>query len=157
MYFCTVCVTFLVKISSVLTRLACLNKVFTYLPTSCLFAVVSLLNHLIGFSKIIILLGVRITPGRLQSLTQRLCLLSLVACWKWSPSCHCVLSYLPRVCDRRLEFVSFWLLSSRYSIWFSLALPGQRTRNSPRIAEKVSVLFLSVLGSRTRRNFCNPS
>ena len=34
MYFCIVCVTPLVKISSVLTRLACLNKVFTYLPTS---------------------------------------------------------------------------------------------------------------------------
>ncbi len=33
MYFCIVCVTPLVKISSVLTRLACLNKVFTYLPT----------------------------------------------------------------------------------------------------------------------------
>ncbi len=32
MYFCIVCVTPLVKISSVLTRLACLNKVFTYLP-----------------------------------------------------------------------------------------------------------------------------
>ena len=34
MYFCIVCVTPLVKISSVLTRLACLNKVFTYLPTN---------------------------------------------------------------------------------------------------------------------------
>ncbi len=33
MYFCIVCVTPLVKISSLLTRLACLNKVFTYLPT----------------------------------------------------------------------------------------------------------------------------
>ena len=34
MYFCIVCVTPLVKISSVLTRLACLNKVLpTYLPT----------------------------------------------------------------------------------------------------------------------------
>ncbi len=33
MYFCIVCVTPLVKISSVLMRLACLNKVFTYLPT----------------------------------------------------------------------------------------------------------------------------
>ncbi len=33
LYFCIVCGTPLVKISSVLTRLACLNKVFTYLPT----------------------------------------------------------------------------------------------------------------------------